>query len=175
MFDGNEANRTETFNDNEVTRQENETTRQQAEQGRVSAESIRVENENQRNIDHANRSGELDSKANKKQEDWITLPLFNGAQHGTSPLKVMKDEMGFVHFKGSLTNLVTGSKVFSLPVGYRPDIGVTEAYIRMPVALNTGREMNAVQINYVGDGYITTPSNATIAFFDSISYLAKRS
>ena len=174
-FEYNEASRFETFNTNEATRQENETTRQQAEQGRVSAESIRVENENQRNIDHANRSGELDSKANKKQEDWITLPLYNGAQHGTSPLKVMKDEMGFVHFKGSLTNLSTGSKVFGVPVEYRPDIGATEAYIRVPVALNTVREMNAVQINYVGDGYINNPSNATIAFFDGVSYLAKRS
>lgn len=113
-------------------------------------------------------------KADKKQEDWITLPLYNGAQHGASPLKVMKDEMGVVHFKGSLTNLVSGDKVFSLPSGYRPDIGTTESYIRVPVALNSGREMNAVQINYVGDGYIFNPSSTTIAFFDAISYLAKR-
>lgn len=87
IFDGNEANRTETFNANEATRQENETTRQQAEgqrrstfesneaerqttfetaeQERQSAEIIRVENENQRKIDHANRSAELDGKADK--------------------------------------------------------------------------------------------------------------
>ena len=167
-----EGQRQSTFETNETERKN---TFETAEQGRQSAELTRIENENQRKIDHANRSAELAGKADKKQEDWLTLPLFNGAQHGISPLKVMKDEMGFVHFKGSLTNLVTGSKVFSLPVGYRPDIGVTEAYIRMPVALNTVREMNAVQINYVGDGYINNPSNATVAFFDGVSYLAKRS
>ena len=196
VFDGNEANRTETFNANEATRQENETTRQQAEsqrqstfetneserqatfetaeQERQSAELIRVSAEEQREIDHANRSAELDGKANKQQEDWITVPLFNGAEHGRSPLQVMKDEMGFVHFKGSLTNLVTGSKVFSLPIGYRPDIGATESFIRVPVALNTWQEMNAVHINYVGDGYVFNPFDTTVAFFDGVSYLAKR-
>ena len=86
-FDSNEASRAETFNANEATRQENETTRQQgenqrqttfqtneserqgtfetAEQERQSAEVIRVENENQRKSDHANRSAELDGKADK--------------------------------------------------------------------------------------------------------------
>lgn len=114
-------------------------------------------------------------KADKKQEDWITLPLYNGAQHGDSPLKVMKDEMGVVHFKGSLTNLVSGSKVFGVPVEYRPDIGATESRIRIPVALNTQRGTNNLQINYVGDGYIFNSSNTEIAYFDGVSYLAKRS
>ena len=145
-----------------------------AEQERQQAEAIRVENEKQREIDHANRSAELAGKADKKQEDWITVPLFNGAEHGVSPLKVMKDEMGVVHFKGSLTNLVSGNKVFGLPVGYRPDIGVTESRIRMSVALNTERGINTLQINYVGDGYISNSSNEEIAFFDGVSYLAKR-
>ena len=174
VFDNNEANRTETFNTNEATRQENETVRQQAESERESAESNRASAEEQRKIDHANRSAELDGKANKQQEDWITVPLFNGAEHGRSPLQVMKDEMGFVHFKGSLTNLITGSKVFSLPVGYRPDIGATEGYIRVPVASSVTREANVVQINYVGDGYIVSPSDTTLAHFDGVSYLAKR-
>ena len=116
----------------------------------------------------------IGEKADKKQEDWITVPLFNGAEHGKSPLQVMKDEMGVVHFKGSLTNLVTGSAVFSLPVGYRPDIGATESFIRIPVSLNSGRDFSAVQINYIGNGYINNPSDTHIAFFDSVSYLAKR-
>ena len=86
-FDNNEANRTETFNANEATRQENETTRQQAESQRQStfevneierqttfetaetqresSELIRVSAEGQRKIDHANRSVELASKADK--------------------------------------------------------------------------------------------------------------
>ena len=58
VFDGNEANRIETFSANEATRQENETTRQQAE-------SIRASAEEQRKIDHANRSAELAGKAEK--------------------------------------------------------------------------------------------------------------
>ena len=58
VFDGNEANRTETFNANEATRQVNETARQQAERERQSAESSRVSAEEQREIDHANRSAE---------------------------------------------------------------------------------------------------------------------
>jgi len=116
----------------------------------------------------------IGEKANKKQEDWITLPLYNGAQHGQSPLKVMKDEMGVVHFKGSLTNLTTGSKVFTLPVGYRPDIGATEGYIRVPLTLSTGREAIAIQINYIGDGYTYNSSNTMVSFFDGVSYLAKR-
>ena len=58
VFDNNEVNRTETFNTNEAARQENETTRQQAE-------SIRASAEEQRKIDHANRSAELAGKADK--------------------------------------------------------------------------------------------------------------
>ena len=160
--------------ENEASRIDNETTRQQAEQERVSAESIRVENENQRKIDHENRSAELAGKANKKQEDWITVPLLNGAQHGRSPLKIMKDEMGFVHFKGSITNLVSGSSVFNLPAGYHPDIDATVGYIRIPVSLNYSGGFNAVQINYIGNGYINNSSGTHIAFFDGVSYLAKR-
>ena len=116
----------------------------------------------------------ISEKANKKQGDWITLPLHNGVQHGASPLKVMKDEMGVVHFKGSLTNLRTGSPSFSVPVGYRPDIGATEAFIRIPVSLGSGREVNSVQINYVGNGYVTNPLAEQITYFDGVSYVAER-
>ena len=116
----------------------------------------------------------IGEKANKKQEDWITVPVYNGVQHGKSPLKVMKDNMGVVHFKGSLTNLRTGSKAFSLPVGYRPDIGSTESIIRIPVSLNATREFNAVQINYVGDAYISNPLAEQVAYFDGVSYVAER-
>ena len=93
-FETNEIERDETFNTNEIIRQTQEserekaeTTRQQAEsqrqstfevneqsrqttfetgeQERQSAELIRVDNENQRKIDHENRSAEFDSKADK--------------------------------------------------------------------------------------------------------------
>ena len=161
--------------DNEVSRIDNEAVRKQAEQERVSGEQERVSAETQREIDHAGRSAELAGKADKKQEDWMTVPLFNGAEHGRSPLQVMKDEMGVVHFKGSLTNLVSGSSVFKLPNGYLPDIDANIGYIRIPVSLNTTSGFNTVQINYIGHGYVTpTPSSTNIAFFDGLSYVAKR-
>ena len=116
----------------------------------------------------------IGEKANKKQEDWITVPLLNGAQHGESPLKVMKDEMGIVHFKGSLTNLKTGNKIFRLPTGYRPDIGVTESFMRLPVVRGNSVSGMALQLNYVGDGYITNPSDTDISYFDGVSYVAER-
>lgn len=125
VFDGNEASRNETFNANEVTRQENETTRQQAETQRATAESSRASAEEQRKIDHANRSAELDGKANKKQEDWITPTLLNGwyAIRPDEPPQYMKDEFGFVHFRGAIAKSTeSGSNVaFQLPKEYGPD------------------------------------------------------
>ena len=142
VFDENEANRTEVFNDNEATRQLNETSRQQAEnqrqltfetnetgrqntfenaeQERQSGELIRAENENQRKTDHANRSAELASKANKQQEPWITPTLMNGAvQHSNMTVRYLKDTLGFVTIEGVFTSS-PASVVFNLAPGYRP-------------------------------------------------------
>ena len=167
VFEDNEASRFETFNANEVTRKANEEARELAENERENAEA-------QREVDHANRSAELAGKANKKQEDWITVPLYNGVQHGQSPLKVMKDEMGVVHFKGSLTNLVSSGKVFTVPIEYRPDISVTEIFIRVPISTNSPQETRTLHINYLGDGYTSNTSNTVVSHFDSVSYVAKR-
>ena len=148
IFVTNESERTETFETNENTRQtqelereEAETTRQQAEsqrqsmfetneserqatfetaeQERQSAEIIRVKNENQRKIDHENRSDELDGKADKKQEDWITPTLLGGA---IGTVAYLKDEFGFVHFKGRVSNARDLLTMFVMPSGYRPDL-----------------------------------------------------
>ena len=64
-FETNENERDGTFSTNETVRQENETTRQQAEIQRATAESSRENAEEQRKTDHANRSAELDGKADK--------------------------------------------------------------------------------------------------------------
>ena len=107
---------------NETTRQANESGRQQAEQGRVSAEDIRIENEEQRKIDHANRSAELDGKANKKQEDWITPTLLNGFKgvaHDTIP-QFYKNSLGEVLIHGYVNGGQIDQAVFILPEGYRP-------------------------------------------------------
>ena len=121
IFETNESERDGTFSTNETVRQENETTRQQAETQRATAESSRVSAEAQRKADHANRSAELAGKANKKQEDWITPTLLNGwvRQDSSQTPEYMKDEFGFVHFRGCIKG-GTAPLVFNLPEGYRP-------------------------------------------------------
>ena len=106
---------------NEVTRVENETVREKAEQERVSSEQWRVSAETQREIDHENRSAELDGKANKIQEDWITPTLINGweAQNIHQIPKYYKDEFGIVHIEGCVKSGLNGSDLFNLPNGYR--------------------------------------------------------
>src|SRR5699024_1165779 len=118
VFDGNEANRTEMFNANEATRQENETARQQAETQRASAESSRVSAEEQRKTDHANRSAELASKANKKQEDWITPTLLNGWT-SVGYVSYRKDGFGRVYFRGRVSGGTVGTAAFILPNEYK--------------------------------------------------------
>ena len=105
---------------NEVTREENETVRIQAEQERQSAESSRVSAEGQRKIDHANRSDELDGKADKKQEDWIAPTLLNGATSGDVAPQYRKDEFGVVRLSGSISDVYPNQVLFVLPSGYRP-------------------------------------------------------
>lgn len=135
-FETNESERDETFNTNETTRQTQEleretaeTTRREAETQRASAESSRVSAEAQRKIDHENRSVELDGKANKKQEAWITPTLLNGwyAIRPSEPPQYMKDEFGFIHFRGAISKgeSATSNIAFQLPYGYRPNVGTT--------------------------------------------------
>ena len=105
-----EAARQTTFTTNEATRQEKEEARELAEDERENAES-------QRKIDHANRSSELAGKANKKQEDWITATLINGA---VGKVQYRKDEFGMVHIQGSVSIPNSSLQPFLIPFGYRP-------------------------------------------------------
>ena len=113
-----ESQRQSTFETNEAERKN---TFETAEQGRQSAELTRIENENQRKIDHANRSAELAGKADKKQEDWITPTLLNGweAQSIAQTPKYYKDEFGIVHIEGCVKSGLNGSDLFVLPTGYK--------------------------------------------------------
>lgn len=121
----NESNRQTIFENNEVRRKEtfnaNEATRQQAESVRRNAELIRVENEEQRKIDHANRSVELAGKANKIQEEWITPTLLNGWSNrvATTPVRFRKNEFGTVEIEGAIKGGTLGVPAFILPQGYR--------------------------------------------------------
>lgn len=105
----------------EFGRVDKENKRQQAENERVDAESTRVNAEEQRKIDHANRSAELDGKANKQQEDWVTPTLLNGA---TGTIQFRKNEFGRVEFKGLATHK-DGTLLMILPVGYRPLVNIS--------------------------------------------------
>lgn len=62
-------------------------------------------------------------KAGKTQEAWITPTLLNGweAYDGVSAPQYIKDELGFVLFRGLLKTGVAGTNAFTIPVGYRPN------------------------------------------------------
>ena len=150
--------------DNEAVREGNETIRQQAEQGRVSAEIIRVENENQRKIDHANRSAELASKADKKQEDWITPTLLNGA---TGDIQFRKSQFGRIEFRGKITGN-QGSSVFTLPTGYRP----LNVFRTLAKSSATSNEARSVYITNTGVVYFEQPYGTYEVYFDTISFSA---
>lgn len=66
---------------------------------------------------------ELNEKANKIQEDWITPTLLNGWITGGNvffaPIQYKKDEFGFVHLRGGIHNGVD-RHICTLPIGYRP-------------------------------------------------------
>ena len=189
VFDENEAIRTETFNTNEATRKENEIARQQAEsqrqstfevneserqttfetaeQSRQSAELIRVENENQRKIDHVNRSAELASKANKKQEDWITPTLLNGA---TGTVQYRKNEFGRVEFRGYV-HKAQASHVFSLPLAYQPDLDTEDRlWIDLKVSYRTAGDTAPAKIDTSFNIYTI---NDAPFHLDAISYIAR--
>lgn len=72
---------------------------------------------------------ELNEKANKTQEEWITPTLLNGwyAIRPEEPPQYMKDEFGFVHFRGAISKgaSATSNVAFRLPHGYRPNNNTT--------------------------------------------------
>ena len=183
-FETNESERDGTFNANEAKRQGNESTRQRAETQRASAESSRVSaeadrvlaederenSEEQRKTDHANRSAELDGKADKKQEDWITPTMSSGATAKEGyPVGYMKDEMGFVHFRGKLIMPSYGRLAFNLPVGYRPS-SITDFLCY--VYLN---KLGKVTIQSTGGVYPSFPYDANSEYdLSSITFKAER-
>ena len=152
VFDGNEASRFETFNANEATRQENESTRQQAETQRATAESSRVSAEAQRKIDHENRSAELDGKADKKQEDWITPTLLNGA---AGSLKYRINSLGKLEFKGTI-HLHGVSKITAIPRPYAP-----MGNVFFTVASTNLRDFKVAKLDYTGGLYFQPPIPST--------------
>lgn len=147
-----ESARQNEFETNETNRQANELVRKEAELARETAESVRVSNEAERISKDSERdskiealegvvedvSGKVDNKvdvselelyAKKEQENWITPTLLNGwySIRTNQPLQYMKDELGFVHIRGTLKKGAdsTSNIVFELPEGYRPKVATT--------------------------------------------------
>ena len=152
----------ELFEEKKLEIETAETARQQAETQRASSESSRVSAEEQREIDHANRSAELAGKADKKQEDWITPTLLNGA---TGDVQFRKDQFGRVEFRGKITG-AQGTSVFSLPTGYRPPM----TYRTMAKKATSSNEIRSVYISHAGLVYLEEPYGTYEVYFDDISF-----
>ena len=71
----------------------------------------------------------MDGKADKKQEEWITPTLLNGA---TGTLQYRKNNFGRVEFKGDVIHVNAGNFPFlNLPNGYE-----MSSHGRIPVMSN---------------------------------------
>ena len=164
-----ESQRQSTFETNETERQ---TTFETSEQERQSAELIRVENENQRKIDHANRSAELDGKANSVIYEYSPTLLsgYIGGSAGKEKIRIYKDSFGFVHIIGR----VEGSRlfgesnpIFNVPTELRPlYIQIGAVCLSSASSVFTGLRV----ISSTGNCYFTTePLSWTLINF---SYFA---
>ena len=171
-FETNETERQNEFESNEDEREStfetNESIRQANEQGRESAESVRVANEEERISKDSERDSKieavesnLESKVNKKQEDWITPTLLNGA---TGTIKYMKNELGKIEFKGVCTS-IHGVPAFRLPFGYR--INVTTV-IHLPITA-TPFPLREIQFLANGEVYFVMPYGSSEVNFNGVS------
>ena len=101
-------------------------------------------------------------KANKVQEAWITPTLLNG---WTGNIQYMKDELGFVHFKGRTVNLGSGT-IFNLITGYRP---LGYSCFQVPrVGYNTSHGVE------VYDGVVILSTQVSSVDFSTVVFKAER-
>ena len=136
----------------EDSREQSEGERKANEENRELAEDERENAEEQRKIDHENRSAELAGKANKKQEDWITPTLLNGA---TGSLKYRKNSLGKLEFKGTLL-LHNTSKITGIPRIYAP-----MANTFFTVASTTLQNYKVAKLDTTGGLYFQPPVPST--------------
>lgn len=104
----------------------------------------------------------IGEKANKKQEDWITPTLLGGASGNAAYLK---DEFGFVHFKGRVSSAGDLVTMFVIPSGYRP--GVNSDFIVFSTA-----DAKRVRINVSGN--VDNSNSQSFVELSSIIYKAER-
>ena len=101
-------------------------------------------------------------KADKKQEDWITPTLLNGA---TGDVQFRKNQFGRVEFRGKITG-TQGRSVFMLPTGYRP-LGNFLALAKINDTSNVAR---TVIVHKVGSVYFEQPYGTYEVYFNDISF-----
>lgn len=104
---------------------------------------------------------EIAKKANKEQEDWITPTLLNGwyAIRPLEPPQYMKDEFGFVHFRGAISKGAssTSNVAFNVPIGYRPNASTSFSISEIALSSKT------IAVSIFENGYVDfaggTPTN----------------
>lgn len=80
---------------------------------------------------------------------WYNLPLASGYTNSSVTPQYCKDQWGFVHLKGRVTNVATLSAVFAtLPSGYRPSSSLESRSIAQSAgAENAGTARMEIQSN----------------------------
>lgn len=114
---------------------------------------------------------ELESKADKVQEDWIEPTLLNGwlNRGGTEEIVgYIKDDFGFVHIKGTIDSGIdtAGTTIFQLPIGYRP-----RKILSIPITSNSA--FGDIKITETGLLIINIGSNVILSL-NGISFRAER-
>ena len=119
----------------------------------------------ERVVSHQEMFKLINARANKKQEDWITPTLLNGA---TGTLRYYKDDMGVVRLKGRILTVNASQTIVNLPAGYR-----LQTTALFPVYCNDG---TTAYVSVSSDGGLKALKSVTGAFYlDStpISYRAE--
>ena len=91
---------------------------------------------------------DIREKADKKQEDWITPTLLNGA---TGTVKYRKNEFGTVELTGIISVSTTGLQPFVLPMGYRPRTTFSNAI----TTRNSSNAMGKLTVGSSGSTFLT--------------------
>lgn len=99
---------------------------------------------------------------------WVTPTLINSfVAGGSSTPQYMKDPLGFVHLRGSVTTGASGTVAYVLPLGFRPGIG--DYY----VSLQSGGAAGAyVNVDTAGNVIVTYTGGIQV-WFTNIHFLAE--
>lgn len=98
---------------------------------------------------------QVDGKANKVQEDWVSPTLLSGWIHNASysPPGYLLNSLGFVELRGGVENGVTGAgnPVWILPIGRRPSHTLNfKCYNSPRVIVRTTGEIEIISLDGAG-------------------------